>query len=55
MEPSPQRRPGTGPLPRGRRWVWLGLVGVVLALAWFDGGEEPIHPIVQDIAVPEAR
>lgn len=27
----------------------------VLFLAWFDGGEEPLHPISQSIQVPEAR
>ena len=38
----------------GRRWpLVLGVVvAVLLALAWFDGGEEPLHPIVQDIALP---
>lgn len=25
----------------------------VVGLAWFDGGEEPLRPIVQDIPVPE--
>lgn len=28
---------------------------VALGLAWYDGGEEPIRPIVQDIPVPEGR
>jgi len=27
----------------------------VMTLAWFDGGEEPLHPISQDIPVPEGR
>jgi hypothetical protein len=40
--------------PGGRRWsLALGAVtAVLLALAWFDGGQEPLHPIAQDIAVP---
>jgi hypothetical protein len=28
------------------------VVAALLALAWFDGGEEPLHPIAQDIALP---
>jgi hypothetical protein len=57
-----QRRPRlspsgfeTAPLPRARRWPWVaGLAGVLLlALAWFDGGEEPLHPIAEDVALPE--
>ena len=28
---------------------------VVLGLAWYDGGEEPIRPIVQEIDVPEGQ
>ena len=27
----------------------------ILFLAWFDGGEEPLHPISHSIHVPEAR
>ncbi|MBU7580437.1 MAG: hypothetical protein KAF27_08190 [Porphyrobacter sp.] len=40
---------------RGVRWPWVaGIVGaVVLGLAWFDGGEEALHPIAQDVALPE--
>lgn len=37
-----------------RKW-WLVLIGMILALAWFDGGEEPIRQITQPIAVPEGR
>lgn len=45
------------PPAQGRRW--LAIAGVIvlaalLALAWFDGGEEPLRPIAQDVAVPEA-
>jgi len=37
-----------------RKKLLVGLViAGVIALAWFDGGEEPIRPIVQDIDVPE--
>lgn len=31
------------------------VVLAVLLLAWYDGGEEPIRPITQDIAVPEGQ
>jgi hypothetical protein len=27
----------------------------VLALAWYDGGEQSIRPITQDVTVPEGR
>ena len=45
------RRPsGTG------RWVMIA--GVVtaglLALAWFDGGEESLHPIAEAVPLPES-
>lgn len=39
-----------------RRGLILAMVMLaVIVLAWFDGGEEPLHPISQDIAVPEGR
>lgn len=39
-----------------RHWLILAsLMFVILALAWFDGGEEPLHQIVQDVPVPEGR
>jgi hypothetical protein len=35
----------------------LPLAGVIaaglLVLAWFDGGEEPLRPIVEPVALPE--
>ncbi len=31
----------------------IGL-GIVLVVAWIDGGEQPLRPIVQPVAVPEA-
>ncbi|GMM93902.1 hypothetical protein [Qipengyuania sp. MTN3-11] len=39
---------------RGRRVVvTLALVFLaILFLAWFDGGEEPLHPIEQAVPVP---
>ena len=48
---------GIGPRPRpGRIWIILTMVIVaVIALAWFDGGEQPIRPISQPIAMPEGR
>lgn len=38
------------------RKMSLGLIAlflIVLFLAWFDGGEEPLHPIEQKVDVPE--
>lgn len=41
---------------RGARiWLLLALVGAVVLLAWFDGGEEPMRPISHEIPLPEAR
>jgi hypothetical protein len=31
------------------------VIVAVIALAWFDGGEQPIRPISQPIAMPEGR
>jgi len=55
MDQSMARRPGAVPLPGGKALMWLALGAGILALAWFDGGEEPIHQITQEIPVPEAR
>ena len=40
---------------RARRWPWvLGMAAVVLiGLAWFEGGEEPLRPIAEEIPLPE--
>lgn len=37
-----------------RRRLWLGGLIAILVLAWFDGGEEPIRPIIVEIPLPEA-
>jgi hypothetical protein len=40
--------------PRAKR-IWLAVAALVgiLCLAWFDGGEEALHPISQEITIPE--
>jgi len=43
-------------LRRGKR-VWQGILAlaiVLLALAWIDGGREPLHEIVTPVAMPGA-
>ena len=45
------------PRPRiGLRRVGLALaaVAVLAALAWIDGGEEPLRPIAETVALPGA-
>ena len=38
----------------GKRMGWIGLLLVALLVyAWIDGGEEPLRPIVEPVAVPE--
>ena len=39
-----------------KQWpIYAGCAAVlVLAIAYVDGGEEPIHPIVQQISTPES-
>ena len=39
---------------RMRRWHFYAIAVVVgvLALAWIDGGEEPLRPIAQQIEAP---
>lgn len=43
------------PVRRARRWPWVAALAALalLVLAWVDGGEEPLHPITQDVALPE--
>ena len=38
-----------------RRIGWLAalLVALVLVYAWIDGGEEPIRPMAEPVALPE--
>ncbi len=38
----------------GRRMGWMAaaLIALVMAYAWFDGGEEPMRPIAEPIDVP---
>ncbi|WP_108791112.1 hypothetical protein [Erythrobacter sp. Alg231-14] len=40
----------------GRKWAIYGVLAVVvlLVIAYIDGGEEPIRPIEQQIALPQA-
>jgi hypothetical protein len=42
-------------VPAGRRRIVIAgvVAAALLALAWFDGGEEPLHPIAEDVALPE--
>lgn len=49
----------TGPdlsMMRSRRINHIAgaLVVLLLAYAWFDGGEEPLRPIAEAVEVPEA-
>ena len=41
---------------RNRRIAGFAVLGVlaILAVAWFDGGEEPIHTIIQPVDLPPA-
>ena len=39
---------------RQRIGAGLAVILVVLVWAWWDGGEEPLHPMSQEIALPEA-
>ncbi len=58
--PSPARqilsREPSRPVRLPARRVVIGLmVALALAgLAWFDGGEEALHPIAQEIVLPGA-
>ena len=37
-----------------RRWPYYALIAVVgvFVIAYIDGGEEPLHPISQPVALP---
>ena len=44
------------PAPPQTRWRGMAVVVLAIAalaaLAWIDGGEEPLHPIVQPVELP---
>lgn len=52
---SRNRLPGRSGWTRRRGLILAAVVVCMMALAWFDGGEEPLHPISQEIPVPEGR
>jgi hypothetical protein len=35
-------------------WIVVGLLVIIVAYAWIDGGREPLHEITIPVAVPEA-
>jgi hypothetical protein len=38
----------------GKRIGWIGaMVIALLVYAWIDGGEEPLRPIIEPVALPE--
>lgn len=44
------------PAPRrARRWPWVlaATIVVLTGLAWFEGGEQPLRPIAEELALPE--
>lgn len=48
---------GMQSLTMNSRRIWLGTVLILvllLALAWYDGGEEPLREIVSPVELPEA-
>ena len=51
MAPADRSRPRRGI----GRWplIACAVLVVVLALAWFDGGEEPLHPIAEPVDLLE--
>ncbi len=57
LRPLQDLTPAARPRARGpqRRWWLLGAVVavVLIALAWIEGGEEPLRPIAEDVALPE--
>jgi hypothetical protein len=54
---SPTALQEAAPPPRlaVRAWwpVAVLVVAGLLVLAWVDGGEEPLRPIAEDVALPE--
>jgi len=55
LSPTGLHQAQVPPPPAGRhRIIIAGMAAaVLLGLAWFDGGEEPLHPIAEDVALPE--
>lgn len=41
-------------VPRGRLVAGVLVLAALVCLAWVDGGEEPLHPIAQEIELPGA-
>lgn len=41
-------------LPARRTVIGVVIAAALLALAWFDGGEEALHPIAHEIVLPRA-
>jgi len=36
------------------KWVAAAALALLLAYAWIDGGEEPLRPIAEPVAVPQS-
>ena len=55
LSPTGLEQASAPSVPAGRRRIVIAgvVAAVLLALAWFDGGEEPLHPIAEDVALPE--
>lgn len=53
------RKRGQRRIRAGVRARWALVAGAaalaLLALAWVDGGEEPLRPIVEPVALPEQQ
>ncbi|MEL7196898.1 MAG: hypothetical protein AAGL10_01150 [Pseudomonadota bacterium] len=58
IQPMAEPSSGQGRFSGLRRkapiYVSLLLAGLIVA-AYIDGGEEPLHPIVQEVAMPQDR
>ena len=50
LQDAPARR-----IPGSVRWAMIAgiITAGLLALAWFDGGEEPLHPIAEAVPLPD--
>lgn len=47
-------RPEARRLGRPVLWGAGGLVFLLIVIAWIDGGERPLRPIVEEVALPAA-